>query len=90
MYSVEYLILTAIVGYILGVVSTLFFTKKELTIEIQVSLLIMALWASLSTYGFIFEQDVPWLLDFAGFGATGNFIGIKIADLKEYLVIKRK
>ena len=42
----------------------------------------MSIWLVLHTYGFFFDKEVPWVFDFAGFGAAGNFIGVSISDLK--------
>lgn len=81
-YTVEHLVAIFIFGLLTGVVSTVFFTKKELTLEAIISLLIMSIWLALHVYGFFFDKEVPWVLDFAGFGAAGNFIGVTISDLK--------
>lgn len=81
-YSAEHLALAFATGLVLGVISTIFFTRKELTLEAIVSLLIMAIWLGMHMYGFFFDKGVPWVFDFAGFGAAGNFIGVSIQDLK--------
>jgi len=81
-YTIEYLVVAFSAGLIFGVLSTIFFTKKELTLEAIVSLLIMGLWLGMHSYGFVFDKNVPWVFDFAGFGAAGNFIGVSIQDLK--------
>ena len=74
-----------ITGYVLGVISTLIFNRRGITLESTVSLLIISIWLSLHTYGFFFDKEVPLLMDFAGFGAAGNFIGVKVSDLTNYV-----
>lgn len=81
-YSAEHLALAFATGLVLGVISTIFFTRRELTLEAIVSLLIMGIWLGMHMYGFFFDKGVPWVFDFAGFGAAGNFIGVSIQDLK--------
>lgn len=81
-YTAEHLVAVFIFGLLTGVISTVFFTKRELTLEAIISLLIMSIWLVLHTYGFFFDKPVPWVFDFAGFGAAGNFIGVSLSDLK--------
>lgn len=81
-YTVEHLVAVFLFGLLTGVVSTVFFTKRGLTLEAVVSLLIMSIWLTMHTYGFFFGKEVPWVFDFAGFGAAGNFIGVTLSDLK--------
>ena len=73
-------------GYILGVISTIYFNRRGLNVESVVALLIISIWLSLHVYGFFFDKPVSLLMDFAGFGAAGNFIGIKITDFSQYVV----
>lgn len=81
-YSAEHLALAFATGLVLGIISTIFFTRKELTLEAIVSLLIVGIWLGMHMYGFFFDKGVPWVFDFAGFGAAGNFIGVNIQDLR--------
>ena len=82
----EQYIFIFILGYVAGVISTLFFGKKGINIESTVSLLIISIWLILHSYGFFFDKPVSLLMDFAGFGATGNFIGIKFSNFTDYVV----
>jgi len=75
-----------IIGYVLGVISTLIFSRKGLTMESTVALLIISVWVTMHTYGFFFDKSVSLLMDFAGFGAAGNFIGIKVSDFSKYAI----
>ena len=82
-YTIEHIVITFIAGLVSGVISTLLCSRKELTIESIISLLIMAIWLTMHSYSFFFDAEVSWLFDFAGFGAAGNFIGIKLSDVKD-------
>jgi hypothetical protein len=82
----EQYIFIFVIGYVLGVISTIFFNRRGLTVESTVALLIISIWITLHTYGFFFDKPVSLLMDFAGFGAAGNFIGIKISDFSDYVV----
>lgn len=81
----EYYIFIFIVGYIFGVISTLLFNRRKVNVESTVSLLIIAIWLCMHTYGFFFDKSVSLLVDFTGFGAAGNFIGIKASNLIDYV-----
>jgi hypothetical protein len=83
---VDQYIFVFITGYVLGVVSTLFFKRKGLNVESSVALLIITIWLGQHSYGFLFDKEVSLLMDFAGFGAAGNFVGIKFQDLTSYVV----
>ena len=83
MYTTEHMVMAFLVGLVLGVASTTIFTRRELTIETVFSILIIAIWLSMHTYGFFFDKDVSWLMDFAGFGAAGNFIGVRLTDVTD-------
>ena len=83
---VDTYILIFAIGYIAGVFSTLLFNKQGLNIEKTVSFLIVSSWLAMHVYGFLFDKEVPFLLDFTGFGAAGNLIGIKFADFTDYVV----
>lgn len=83
---VDHYIFVFIAGYILGVVSTIVFNRKGVTVESTVALLIISIWLALHSYGFFFDKPVSLLMDFAGFGAAGNFIGIKFTDFTNYVV----
>ena len=89
-YTIEHLVMVFILGIMTGVVSTLFFTRRGLNVESTVSLLIMSIWLSMHVWAFFFDGEVSWLMDFAGFGAAGNFIGISIKDVKERLPVTIK
>jgi len=86
-FTIEHLILTFVLGVITGVFSTLCFSRREVTTESTISLLIVSIWLAMHTYSFFFGNEVSWLMDFAGFGAAGNFIGIKLSDVGEKLKI---
>lgn len=81
--TIEHIIATFIMGVVTGVLSTLLLTRRELTLETIVSLLIVSIWLAMHTSEFFFEHEVSWLMDFAGFGAAGNFIGIKLSDVSD-------
>ena len=85
MYTIEHLVATFTAGLIIGVVSTVFSTRKELTLEKTIALLIIALWLGMHTYSFFFNTGVDWLFNIVGFGAVGTFVGINHARLKMYL-----
>lgn len=89
-FTPEHMAAAFVFGYVTGAVSVMLLTRRGLTLESTVSLVIMALWIGMHSYGFFFEKDVPWLFDFAGFGATGNFIGVKLSDIRKSLPAFRK
>jgi hypothetical protein len=86
MYSTEHLVLAFAVGLITGVTSTILLNRKGTTMETNVSILIMSIWLAMHIWGFMFDIQVPWLLDFAGFGAAGNFVGISLADVRKFIL----
>lgn len=95
MYSVEHLIFVFSAGVVLGVVSTIFFTKREMTIEMIIALLLMSLWVGLHVYAFFFDNEVDWIFNIVGFGAVGTFVGInlrQVTGVREVfdLISKRK
>ena len=87
-YSFNHLALAFMVGFLVGNVSSYVLRRQGVTIESSVSLVILSVWLSMHMYGFLFSVNVPWLMDFAGFGAAGNFIGLKVADLKFFSKLK--
>lgn len=92
-YSVEHIVATFVAGLIIGVVSTLIMTRKGLTTEMHVALLIMTVWMGMHTYGFFFGNEVDWFFNIAGFGAVGTFVGVNLRSVegvKEFLKVIRK
>ncbi len=78
MYSIEHLIFTFTAGLILGSISTIFLTKREMTMEMITALLIMIVWIGMHAYGFFFGNDVDWVFNIVGFGAAGTFVGVNL------------
>lgn len=81
MYTIEHLVATFFAGLILGVISTIFFTRKELTIEMNLALLIITIWLSMHVYGFFFAVPVDWVFNVVGFGAVGTFVGVNVREI---------
>ena len=77
-YTIEHLVASFFAGLIVGVVSTVFFSRKDLTLEMTVALLIMSVWMGMHVYGFFFATEVDWFFNIAGFGAVGTFVGINL------------
>lgn len=93
MYTVEHIVATFAAGLILGVMSTIFFTRKELTVEMIVAILIITLWLGMHVYGFFFNQTVDWVFNVVGFGAVGTFVGVnvrQVVDLRGVIGLLRK
>jgi hypothetical protein len=81
MYTIEHLVATFFVGLIIGVVSTVFFTQRSLTLEKHVAFLIMSIWLSMHVYSFFFGNEVDWIFNLVGFGAVGTFVGINLRSV---------
>lgn len=81
-YSLEHIVATFLAGIIVGFVSSLVFGKRELSLEMHVALLIMAIWLAMHVYGFFFAVDIDWIFNIVGFGAVGTFVGINIREVK--------
>lgn len=74
-------LLGIMLGSITGFLVSMFASKKELTLQKKVGLFMFWVWIFFHITAFFMEKDVPWLLDFVGFGATGSLVGISTANL---------
>jgi hypothetical protein len=79
----------AFVFFLLGFTSHFFLTKKEVTLEKQVALLILVSWLSFAMISYLQARDLSLFFNAAGMGAVGNLLGIKTSELLGSL-IKRK
>lgn len=92
-YSIEHIVATFIAGVLVGVVSTLILSRRNLTTEMHVALLIMSVWLAMHTYGFFFGNQVDWIFNIAGFGAAGTFVGVNlrsVAGVKDAIKLLRR
>lgn len=81
-YGIEHLIATFTAGIIVGAISTLVLSRREITLEMHVALLIMAVWMGMHTYAFFFGNEVDWVFNIAGFGAVGTFVGVNLRQVE--------
>lgn len=89
MYSIETIILVGFISYVFGVLSTLLFDKKGLSIEQVVSLGILYVWLSYTMISYTQGRELSIFFNAAGMGAVGNLLGIRTTELIGSLV-KRK
>lgn len=86
-YTLEHIIIVFLVGVAWGVISTLILWRRGLTIEKNVSLLLIFIWVVMEICSFLLPQlEVPMLFRFLGFGAAGNFIGLNFMMVKDQIV----
>lgn len=77
------------VCYLIGVVSTLILTNKEIKFEKQVALVILTSWMSFAIIAYLQDKELSIFFNSAGLGAVGNLLGIKTAEAIGG-IIKRK
>lgn len=80
-YETTSLLVGVFVGYIFGFVSSLYLSKRNVTLEKRVSVLLFGVWIIMHIIAFFEGQNISFLFDFLGFGATGNLIGLDASDL---------
>jgi len=90
MYPIEIIIVSSFISYICGVLSTLFLTRKGLTIEQVVSLGILCVWLSYTLISYTQGRELNIFFNAAGMGAVGNLLGIRTADLITNFIGPRK
>ena len=78
--------LSGMVGFIVGVFTTLYCTKREVKAETVVSAFVLGLWLSFHTYAILFDKEVSLIMDFVGAGAFGNFVGVKLPTIADYVI----
>lgn len=74
------------IGFILGVLSTLYCTRREIRFETIVSGLVLGIWLAFHTYAILYDKEVSLIMDFVGAGAFGNFVGVKLPDIANYVI----
>lgn len=89
MYPIEALIATGFISFLIGFFSHFFFSKKEITLEKQVALLILFSWLAFAIIAYLQERELSIFFNSAGLGAVGNLLGIKTSEMISGL-IKRK
>jgi hypothetical protein len=88
MYTIEHIVATFFLGLVVGVISTLVFSRNGLTLEKWVAIIIMAVWLCMHVYSFLFGNEVDWIFNLVGFGAVGTFVGVNVRNLAPSELVK--
>lgn len=89
MYSLEALIATGFISFIIGFASHYFLSKQEVILEKRVALVILVSWLSFMMLSYLQDKELSIFFNAAGMGAVGNLLGIKTSELLTG-VIKKK
>lgn len=85
-YLNEYTASAFVFGFILGVMATLYFNKKDITLEKWVSVILIFVWLVMHISGFILGKEISWTFDIIGAGAAGHLIGLDITLLLNKII----
>ena len=88
MYSLETLIVAGAIGWIAGSISILFLSKKGVTLEKRVSLVVLGVWLSFATIGYLQDQELSIFFNAIGSTAFCNLIGVSLADFAANILSK--
>lgn len=89
MYSTATVIVIAFSAYIFGVLSTLFFDRKGLSLEQTVSLGVLCAWLAFTMLSYTQGRELSIFFNAAGMGAVGNLLGIKTTEMLSTLIKKK-
>ena len=78
--------ISGLIGFLLGILSTLYCTRREIQAETLVSGLVLSIWLGLQVFSAIYDRETSIVLDFVGAGAFGNFVGVKFPDIANYVI----
>lgn len=80
MSSIEISILAGTIGWITGSISILFLSRKGVTLEKRVSLIVLGVWLSFATIAYVQERELSIFFNAIGSTAFCNLIGVSVAD----------
>lgn len=89
MYSIEALIATGFVSFLIGFASHFFLSKHEVQLEKRVALVILVSWLSFMMMSYLQDKELSIFFNAAGMGAVGNLLGIKTSELVGSFIKKR-
>jgi len=80
MSSLEISLLAGTIGWITGSLSILFLSRKGVSLEKRVSLVVLGVWLSFATIAYVQERELSIFFNAIGSTAFCNLIGVSIAD----------
>lgn len=81
MYSVEALIATGFISFLIGFGSHFFLSKHEVQLEQRVAMVILVSWLSFMMLSYLQNKELSIFFNAAGMGAVGNLLGIKTSEM---------
>lgn len=90
MSSLEISIVAGTIGWIVGSVSILILSRKGLTLEKLVSLIVLGVWLAIATIGYVQDRELSIFFNAVGSTAFCSLIGVSLADFFANVLQKKR